>query len=105
MNIQERKDELIAAAKHSARLRVLFHQELLGFLSDDQATSDFLEFAYADQIKDHLTDCCQCDLTNGGYGFCYIGQWAEGCRSAWEVITDMDTDCFAFYFKQYFKSL
>ena len=29
-------------------------------------------------IKSHEEGTCKCDLTDGGYGYCYVGQHLEG---------------------------
>lgn len=100
-----RKAELLATAANDQQLRVLISCGLLDFLADDYAISDFLELVWAKEIEDHLMERCRCDLTDGGYGYCYIAQWYEGCRDGWEVITDMEQDYFASCFKQYFKSM
>lgn len=105
MDIHERRTELIHASDCDAVLRLLLSRGFMGFLADDNATTDFLELVYADAIKDHLEDRCNCDLTDGGYGYCYIAQWYEGCRPAWEVITELERDTFAAYFKEYFRSV
>ena len=31
-------------------------------------------------------ECCCCDLTDGGFGLCFAGQWSDGCISDAKVI-------------------
>lgn len=43
----------------------------------------------APQITAHDSDNCKCDLTPGGYGLCYAGQWLEGCITDQDVLQDL----------------
>jgi len=43
-----------------------------------------------EQIKEHNEGNCKCDLTNGGYGLCYAGQWLEGVVSSSQVVRDLE---------------
>lgn len=42
-----------------------------------------------EQIEEHNEGKCRCDLTDGGYGLCYAGQWLEGVISSSQVIRDL----------------
>jgi len=42
-----------------------------------------------EQIEEHSEERCKCDLTDGGYGLCYAGQWLEGIISSSQVIRDL----------------
>ena len=102
MDVPSRKQELLSSATNDQNLRTLLGLGLLDFLADDEATSDFLQIAFSDDIEDHIKERCRCDLTDGGYGFCYIGQWYEGCRNAWELIAEMEADYVISLFKKHF---
>ncbi len=39
-----------------------------------------------EQVEEHYEGKCSCDLTDGGYGLCFVGQWLEDCISSQEVI-------------------
>ena len=43
-----------------------------------------------EQIKEHDEGKCKCDLTEGGYGLCYAGQWLESMISSSQVIRDLE---------------
>lgn len=50
---------------------------------EDKATfRSFAFFAFADDIEKHNRDECNCDLREGGNGYCWIGEWVEGCADA-----------------------
>lgn len=42
-----------------------------------------------DGIKEHDEGKCKCDLTDGGYGLCYAGQFLEGLITVDDVIQDL----------------
>lgn len=42
-----------------------------------------------DDIKEHDEGKCKCDLTEGGYGLCYAGQFLESVITAAMVIQDL----------------
>jgi len=46
-----------------------------------------------DQIKDHEAGKCNCNLTDGGYGLCYAGQFLEGIISPEDVLKDLAWKC------------
>ena len=37
-------------------------------------------------LDEHDAGECCCDLTDGGFGLCFAGQWSEGCIDNAEVI-------------------
>lgn len=37
-------------------------------------------------LDDHELGECPCDLTDGGYGLCFAGQWSDGVIDNAEVI-------------------
>ena len=41
--------------------------------ADEAVQARFVEFAFAEQIAEHDGETCSCDLTEGGFGLCYIG--------------------------------
>ena len=43
-----------------------------------------------EQTKEHDKGKCNCDLTEGGYGLCYAGQYLEGVISSSQVIKDLE---------------
>jgi len=42
-----------------------------------------------EQIKEHDEGKCRCDLTEGGYGLCYAGQFLESVITASQVLKDL----------------
>ncbi|PIU51041.1 hypothetical protein COS91_06575 [Candidatus Desantisbacteria bacterium CG07_land_8_20_14_0_80_39_15] len=42
-----------------------------------------------DGIRSHNAGRCKCDLTEGGYGLCYAGQWLAGVITNQQVINDL----------------
>lgn len=40
-------------------------------------------------IAEHYLNECQCDLTDGGFGFCYAAQWLEGVTESEDVLRDL----------------
>lgn len=43
-------------------------------------------------IKAHRQGKCRCDLTEGGQGLCYAGQWLESIISNEQVIKDLSPE-------------
>jgi len=43
-------------------------------------------------IKAHRQGKCRCDLTEGGQGLCYAGQWLENIISSEQVIKDLSSE-------------
>lgn len=41
------------------------------------------------QIEEHDEGRCSCDLTDGGYGLCFAGQWLESMIDSLQVIEDL----------------
>ena len=37
-------------------------------------------------LDEHDAGECCCDLTDGGFGLCFAGQWSDGCIGNAEVI-------------------
>ena len=51
---------------------------------------------YEPGIKEHDLGTCNCDLTDGGYGLCYVGQCLEGdftpmkqLKENYDILEDM----------------
>ena len=59
-------------------------------LTDNGIGRAFVLWNYAQLIAEHELELCNCDLTDGGNGFCYLGSWVEGCLPTEEVILDID---------------
>jgi len=41
------------------------------------------------QIEEHYEEKCSCDLRDGGYGLCFLGQCLEGGINSLQVIEDL----------------
>ena len=61
-------------------------------LTDDEIGRAFVLWNYAQSIVEHELELCNCALTDGGNGFCYLGSWVEGCLPTEEVIPDIDAE-------------
>jgi hypothetical protein len=94
MSKKERREELQTTAVHNRQIAILMQEGHLDFLANDDATTQFVELSFSEDLAEHDAEHCRCDLTNGGYGLCYIGQWQEGLRTSWEIIAEMSPDYF-----------
>ena len=101
MSRTERRAELQAAAVNHLPLAMLIQAGHLEFLADDIATTTLIELSFSEDLTEHDAEQCRCDLTDYGYGLCYIGQWDEGLRSSWEIIAEMEPDYFQSRFSDF----
>ena len=47
------------------------------------------ELVLSENIYEHEHNLCSCDLTEGGYGLCFAGQYLEGCLSSENILEDL----------------
>jgi hypothetical protein len=75
------------------RLQCLYDDEIELVLHEEDlypmTKKDIVENELKNLIIKHDTGQCNCDLTDGGYGLCYAGQYVEGVLSVDDVISNM----------------
>jgi len=59
------------------------------FLSDDVDNKDFAKLLLGEELSKHIKEKCECDLTEGGKGLCFAGQFTENIISEEDVIDEL----------------